>query len=51
MKKANVSMTVVLKDGEEIDEIKRWEHHIEYAMNLDEYPEIAYVEDVKVIEM
>lgn len=29
MKKANVFMTVVLKDGEEIDEIKRWEHHIE----------------------
>ena len=51
MKKANVSMTVVLKDGEEIDEIKRWEHHIEYAMNLDEYTEIADVEDVEVTEM
>lgn len=51
MKKVNVTMTVVLKDGEEIDEIKRWEHHIEYVMDLNEYPEIAYVKDVKVTEM
>ena len=42
MKKVNVSMTVVLKDGE---------HHIEYVMDLNEYPEIAYVENVKVVEM
>lgn len=29
------------------DEIKKWEHHIDYVMDLDSYPDITCVSNVK----
>ena len=31
-------------------EIKKWEHHIDYAIDMDSYPEIEHIENVKVEE-
>lgn len=50
MKKVKVTMTVVLNDDADVEEIKRWEHHIDYAIDMDSYPEIDHIEDVKVEE-
>ena len=49
MKKVKVTMTVVLNDAD-VEEIKRWEHHIDYAIDMDSYPEIHHIENVKVEE-
>lgn len=35
---------------EDIEEIKKLEHHIEYLLNLEEYPEIKNIYNVKVEE-
>ena len=51
MKALKVEMTVMVKDDKYTDVIKQWEHHIDYAINMDEYPEIDHIEDVKVMEM
>lgn len=48
MKKLKVEMTVVLNEDADVDEIKKWEHHIDYAIDMGEYPEIHHIEDVKV---
>lgn len=50
MKKVKVTMTVVLNDDEDVKEIKRWEHHIDYAIDMDNYPEIHHIENVNVEE-
>lgn len=51
MKALKVEMTVMVKDDKYTDSIKQWEHHIDYAINMDEYPEIDHIEDVKVTEI
>jgi hypothetical protein len=45
-----VEMLVNVPD-QAVDEIKKWEHHIDYAINFDEYPEIKSISDVKVTEL
>jgi len=50
MKKVKVTMTVVLNDEADIEEIKKWEHHIDYAIDMDSYPEIDHIENVKIEE-
>jgi hypothetical protein len=50
MKKVKVTMTVVLNDKADVEEIKKWEHHIDYAIDMDGYPEIDHIENVKVEE-
>ena len=50
MKKVKVTMTVVLNDDADVEEIKKWEHHIDYVMDTDDYPEINHIVDVKVEE-
>ena len=50
MKKVKVTMTVVLKDNATVEEIKKWEHHIDYAIDMNSYPEIDHIENVKVEE-
>lgn len=49
-KEIRVTMTVVLKDDADISEIKKWEHHVDYAIDMDSYPEIDHIENVKVEE-
>ena len=50
MKKLKVTMAVVLNNEADVKEIKKWEHHIEYAIDMDSYPEINHIEDVRVNE-
>lgn len=50
MKKLKVEMTVVLNDDADEREIKKWEHHIDYVIDMNSYPEINYIENVKVEE-
>ena len=50
MKKLKVTMAVVLNNEADVKEIKKWEHHIEYAIDMDSYPEIDHIEDVRVNE-
>ena len=50
MKKVKVTMTVVLNDKADVEEIKKWEHHIDYAIDMDSYPEIDHIENVKIEE-
>ena len=49
MRKFEISMKVAFKGDPE--ELKKLEHHVEYFVNLDEYPEIEKVYDVKVEEV
>ena len=49
MKKVKVAMYFEI-DENAMEEIKKIEHHAEYLLNLDEYPEIISVYDVKVEE-
>ena len=51
MKYLKVEMIVALNDDENIDNIKKWEHHIDYAIDMESYPEIDHIEGVKVIEI
>ena len=50
MKEVKVTMTVVLNDDADVSEIKKWEHHIDYAIDMNNYPEIDHIENVKVKE-
>lgn len=50
MKEVKVAMTVVLNDDADVNEIKKWERHIDYAIDMDSYPEIDHIENVKVEE-
>lgn len=45
-----VEMIVAVKE-KFVGEIKKWEHHIDYAIDLDMYPEIRGINDVKVTEI
>lgn len=44
-----VTMNLEVEDGA-IDELKKIEHHADCLLNLDEYPEILNVSNVKVKE-
>lgn len=35
-------------NDDDLEEIMKLEHHIDYLLNLDEYPEIEYVDGVSV---
>lgn len=50
MKKIKVTMTVVLNDDTDVKEIKKWESHIDYAIDMKSYPEIHHIENVNVEE-
>jgi hypothetical protein len=50
MKTIKVEMTLQIEDNA-IKDIKKWEHHIEYAIDLNEYPEIKNISNVKVKEI
>lgn len=43
-----VEMIVALEDENDIDVIKKWETHIDHAIDMDEYPKIDHIEGVKV---
>lgn len=45
-----VEMIVAVKE-KFVDEIKKWKHHIDYAIDLDMYPEIRGISDVTVTEI
>lgn len=49
MKKVKVTMYFEVNEND-IEEIKKLEHHVEYLLNLEEYPEIESVYGVKVEE-
>ena len=51
MKELEVTMTIVLNDDADINTIKKWEHHIDYAIDMDSYPEIHHIENVRVTEI
>lgn len=49
MKDVKVTMYFEVNENA-IEEIKKLEHHVEYLLNLEEYPEIESVYGVKVEE-
>ena len=51
MKEIAVQMILEVEDDKTFDEIKKWEHHIDYALDLDSYPEIKNVKDVSVYKL
>lgn len=44
---AKIEMNIDI-NGDDFDEIKKIEHHADYLLNLDDYPEIKSVFNVKV---
>lgn len=50
MKYLKVEMIVAV-DEDYVDEIRKWEHHIDYAIDLDFYPEIKSISGVSVTEI
>lgn len=50
MKYLKVEMIVAV-DEDYVDEIRKWEHHIEYAVDMDSYPEIKSISGVSVTEI
>lgn len=48
MAKVKVTMYFDVPNEEDIEELEKLEHHADYILNLDEYPEIASVYDVTV---
>lgn len=48
MCKIKIEMKLDLKDEKAIEEFKKLEHHIEYLVNIEDYPEIERIYDVKV---
>lgn len=50
MKKVKVTMYFEVED-DAIEEMKKLEHHADYLLNLDEYPEIKSVYGVEVEEI
>lgn len=52
MKTKTLVLTMKLEVEEnKVDEIKKLEHHAEYLLDLDNYPEIKAVSDVTVSEV
>ena len=51
MKQVKVEMMVIVNDESCVDVIRKWEHHIDYAIDMDSYPEIDHIEQVKVTDM
>ena len=49
MKRLKVIMYLEVEENS-IEEIKKLEHHVDYLLNLDEYPEIKSVYGVEVKE-
>lgn len=49
MKKVKITMCFEIEENA-MEEIKKLEHHVEYLLNLEEYPEIISVYGVKVEE-
>lgn len=45
-----VEMLMGISD-DSLEEIKKLEHHAEYLLDLENYPEIKSVSDVKVVEV
>lgn len=45
-----LEMTIEIED-KSLDELKKLEHHVDYFLNLDEYPEVKSVYAVKVMEV
>lgn len=41
-------MTVVINNSNDVDIIKKWENHIDYAIDINSYPEIHHIENVRV---
>lgn len=39
---------IIEVDESHIDDIRIWEHHIDYAVDIDSYPEIRCIYDVSV---
>ena len=50
MKYLKVEMIVAV-DEDYVGEIRNWEHHIDYAIDLDFYPEIKSISGVSVTEI
>ena len=50
MKYLKVTMLVAVKEDKDVAAIKAWERHIDYAINLAEYPEIDHISNVRVTE-
>ena len=47
-KHLKVSMDIYLTDESGYEELKKWEHHIEWGIDLEGYPEIDHIENVSV---
>ena len=50
MKDLYISMRISVDDSQEIQELKRLEHHAEFLLDLESYPEIKKVSDLHVVE-
>ena len=50
MKELKITITIFV-DDDGVDNIKKWEHHIDYAIDTNEYPEIKQISNVKVTEV
>lgn len=51
MPKLKVTMYLDVPNKADVEEIKKIEHHVDYLLNLDEYPEIESVFDVSIEEV
>lgn len=51
-KLVKLEMVLEISDGKEsMEEIGKLEHHVEYLLDLDSYPEIIGISGVKVTEL
>lgn len=50
MKDLYISMRISVDDSQDIQELKRLEHHAEFLLDLESYPEIKKVSDLNVVE-
>ena len=50
MKDLYISMRISVDDSQDIQELKRLEHHAEFLLDLESYPEIKKVSDLHVVE-
>lgn len=51
MKTVKVEMYIDVEDQAGIDAIKVWEHHVEYGIDTNSYPEIKSINGVTVSEV
>lgn len=49
MKDLYISMRISVDDSQDIQELKRLEHHAEFLLDLESYPEIKKVSDLHVV--